>query len=811
SALNARPYSFATSTVQPVKAATANNMLGFTLGGPIMVPKTKINLRNSRWNLNVSGARNRVGVNPTSSLPTSDLRSGDFSSLLAAATPIVIYDPLNGQPFTNNIIPQSRISPAAEGLLNFFPTPTGSGLKNNYQLIANNPNNNTNVNGQVSIPLTTRDRININFSHQSRDSSQIQNFGYIDPNHGDGGNISVSYSRTLRPTMVNNFQLSANRNVIVNSSYFSNGADIASELGINGVLATPATYGPPTISFTNFSTLTDGTPTANHSTTFNLTDSISWTRGSHTFQYGAQGSLRETNSLTSQLARGSFSFTGQETQEPGVANTATHITGYDLADFLLGMPTSASVDKYLNGNDNLYYRQKTVAAYFNDDWRVSTSFTINGGVRWEFDGAQSEKYNHMANIEFSPDGTSLAVVQPGQVDPFSGNVVPAGIVKPFYGAVQPRIGVAWKPWSKRAIVIRGGYGLVFNGGAVAQLGSKLAVQPPFIQTLSLSSTTSPDLTLQNGLLTPAVSTGVSVFNTYAVDPNYRPAMVQQWNSIIQYTFARSYVAQISYNGVKGSDMDMILAPNRLRPFGTLLPYPVATTSINLDESIGSSIFHAGSVQLTRRFARGLSGAITYTLQKGISNSSILGGGVVQDNLNLAAERAVTSDPRHNINARWNYQTLANNQKSGIAYSILRNWQIGGGYTLTSGSPFTATIAGDPLDTGIQNSTRADATGLPVTGGTGYFNTAAFAIPTLTYGNAGRNTIPGIWNYSLNAEAMRIFRIGERHRLQMTFQATNPLNHPALQSIVTTINSTLVGTPQSYGQMRVVSAQARFIF
>jgi hypothetical protein len=812
SVLNAAPYSFASSRVQPQKASTATNNLGFTLGGPIMIPKTRVNLRNSFWNLNISGGRNRTGVNPTSSLPTADLRNGDFSSLLGVTT---IYDPLTNQPFVNNVIPASRIDPAAAGLLKFFPLPTGSGLVNNYQLVRNNPNNNTNINARVTIPVTANDRLNVNLSHQSRDSSQIQNFGFVDPTHGEGGNVSVAYSRTISPTVVNNFQISANRNTLENSSFFSFGDNIAGDLGINGVLATPATYGPPTISLSNFSSLNDGTPTALHSTSYNLNDSISMTRGNHTFRFGVQASLRQTNSLTSQLARGSFSFSGQATQQivDGVrVNTKDNPTGYDLADFLLGMPNSASVNKYLNDNNNLYYRQKTFSAYWNDDWRVSTSFTVNGGVRWEFNAPQTEKYNHMANLLLGPNG-EIAPVLPGEQDPFNGGTVPEGLIHPYYKMVQPRVGIAWKPWSKRAIVVRAGYGLAFNGGSVAQLGSRLALQPPFIQTLSLSSVDTPGLTLQNGLLTS--STDASILNTYAVDPNYRPAMAQQWNTIVQYTFARSYVAQISYSGIKGSNLDMVLAPNRLRPFGTTRPYPDATPSINLNQSIGHSIYHAGSLQLTRRFARGLSGSVTYTFAKGISDSSILGGGIVQDNLNLAAERAVTNDPRHTINGRWNYQTLAGNQKSGIGWTILRNWQIGGGYSLTSGSPFTATVVGDPLGTGVPNSTRADATGLPVDSGTGFFNPDAFAIPTFTYGNAGRNTIPGIWNYSLNAQVMRLFRIGERHRLQLSFRAQNPLNHPGVQSIVTTIGSgstTLIpATPQSYGQMRSVSAQARFTF
>ncbi len=95
--MNARPYSYASASSTPVaKASTANNQLGFTLGGPIMIPKTKLNLKNSRWNLNISGVRNRTGVDNIGSVPSTALRDGDFSSLLGTTT---IYDPLNNQPF----------------------------------------------------------------------------------------------------------------------------------------------------------------------------------------------------------------------------------------------------------------------------------------------------------------------------------------------------------------------------------------------------------------------------------------------------------------------------------------------------------------------------------------------------------------------------------------------------------------------------------------------------------------------------------------------------------------------------------------
>ena len=77
-------------------------------------------------------------------------------------------------------------------------------------------------------------------------------------------------------------------------------------------------------------------------------------------------------------------------------------------------------------------------------------------------------------------------------------------------------------------------------------------------------------------------------------------------------------------------------------------------------------------------------------------------------------------------------------------TLLRGWTVGGVLTATSGTPFTAVVNGDPSGTGYTGNARAQATGLPVTAGSGFFNTAAFTIPaTGTFGNAGRDTIPGI--------------------------------------------------------------------
>ena len=774
-----------------------------------MIPKTPINLKNSRWNLNITGSRNRTGVTNVSNVPTAAFRTGDFSAISATN---VIYDPTTGAPFTGNIIPTSRLSPTALALLKYYPLPTSVGITNNFEYDASNPSNSNNVNFQLSDPLTARDRINVNLSYQSRNSANIQTFGFKDPTTGSGGNLSLSYARTLQPTMVNTLTLAANRNSTNNLSYFSYGENVAADLGIAGVFSTPATYGPPVLGFNNFGNLNDATPSTNHSVTFTLTDAITKVKGKHNFGFGWTGSKRESNSLVANNARGEFTFTGASTQLAGTTNT-----GYDLADFLLGLPAQSTVNNYVN--NMFYYRQKTMGAYAQDDWRASNKLTINAGLRWEYYGPQTEKNGHMANVDFNSAYTAAAVVTPGQTGPYSSEVYPDGLIHADFKLFEPQVGIAAKPWAKRPLVIRAGYGIRYNGGAIAAFGSKLAIEYPFVSTVSVNRAQDANMTINNGFLG---GSSLTVPNTYAVSPNYRPAMAQQWNTIMQYTIGRSWVAQLSYNGIKGTHLDVLQAPNRATPGpsdptseAARLPIKYATTNLVLDESIGNSIMNSGSAQITRRLGRGLAGSASYTFAKSIDDSSTLGGAVVQIENNILAERAVTSSvPRHTMAINLNYQTLSGNQKTQFYYTLLRGWQLLNTYNLTSGTPFTAYVSGDPSGTGVIGSTRADATGLSVTASDPgyYFNRAAFGpVPEGTYGTAGRNTIPGIWNFTLRSSATRSFRIGERHRLQLTFTATNPLNHVSINRIGTTFGISTYGIATGAGPMRTVTAQARFTF
>jgi hypothetical protein len=132
--------------------------------------------------------------------------------------------------------------------------------------------------------------------------------------------------------------------------------------------------------------------------------------------------------------------------------------------------------------------------------------------------------------------------------------------------------------------------------------------------------------------------------------------------------------------------------------------------------------------------------------------------------------------------------------------------------VTSGHPFTATINGDSSGTGYTGDARAQATGLPVSSGSGFFNTAAFVVPaTGTFGDAGRDTIPGIPNFTLTASLFRSFRIDEKRRIEFRIDTTNPINHVNITSINTTVGSIQYGLPVAAGGMRTITATVRLRF
>src|SRR5262249_30616199 len=158
------------------------------------------------------------------------------------------------------------------------------------------------------------------------------------------------------------------------------------------------------------------------------------------------------------------------------------------------------------GDTATYFRSTVYNAYAVDDWRLRTNLTINMGLRYEFFTPYSEKFGHIANLDIAPGFAAVADVTPGQTGPYTG-AFPAGLVNPDKNNLSPRIGLAWRPFPKHSTMIRAGYGLFFNGSVYNLFPSRLAAQPPFASTVSLTTNSTNPLTIQNGFAS-APSTNV---------------------------------------------------------------------------------------------------------------------------------------------------------------------------------------------------------------------------------------------------------------------------------------------------------------
>jgi hypothetical protein len=169
---------------------------------------------------------------------------------------------------------------------------------------------------------------------------------------------------------------------------------------------------------------------------------------------------------------------------------------------------------------------------------------------------------------------------------------------------------------------------------------------------------------------------------------------------------------------------------------------------------------------------------------------------------------VYTSPFGNPNSRY--------ASSGWAGRLLRNWSLSGGVTAESGTPLTARVLGKEAQLAQTNgvgSERADATGEPVTSGSGLFNLAAFTLPASgEFGNAGRNTIPGPGLVSVNAAFGRSFQFGDtRRRLEFRAEANNVLNQVSFSNVATVVNASNYGLPTAASAMRTLDIVMRFRF
>jgi trimeric autotransporter adhesin len=852
--LDAKSYSL---SGQPTPKASYNlPRFGAVLGGPLNIPKI-FNGGNKTfffagWNAN----RGSTPYDAFSTVPTVAERAGDFSAATYKdGSPVQIFNPATGQQFQSNgrlnVIDPSLISPSAQALLAFIPMPNLNTLTQNFHYVTSGS--------------SSSDSVNFRIIHNFGSGGPFMNFGGRGGGGGGSGgkraqnnvNFGMNWTRSAttlvnpfpslaggnslqglnasagwvygRGRATNNFRVNYNHNHVATTNLFSNVQNVAGDAGIGGVSANPFDFGLPGISFTSFAGLTDPVPRRELDQTFTFSDTLSWSRGKHNWRFGGDYRRILQSFRSAKNAEGSFVFTGFATSQQASGGVPAPNTGYDFADFLLGLPQQTTLQ---SGTNSYNFRANAFDVYAQDDFRFRPNLSFNLGLRYEYNGPYTEANNQIANLSVVPGFTGAQLLVPaGAVLPGSvTGAVPSStrsLISPDRNNFAPRIGIAWKPMKQT--VVRAGYGVNYNLAQYGAIIQNFAFQPPFaITSTNISSPASP-LTLQNGF--PAVNAAVT--NNFAVDPNYRLGYVQIWNLDIQRQLPAGLVMNLDYNGSKGTRLDV----ERAITIAGVQPFIYESSAAN-------SVFHSGSIRFRKRMAHGIAVSATYAYSKSIDDASSIGGGgtiVAQNPFDIAADRGLSSfDQRHKFTGNWIYELpFGENHRfvqRGLLSHVLDNWQWSGDFTVGSGFYFSPRVLGNSLDInrGVSGSLRANTTGAPVSLASPttleWFNTAAFCSPASsfgsstpgsggtcvnpagsTFGDAGRDIIEGPGQITFDMNLSKTITVKESRALELRIQAANVFNTAHFTGLNTIVNSLTYGEITSVGNMRRITMLARFRF
>jgi trimeric autotransporter adhesin len=834
SALDARPY--ALSGIEAPKP-TFNDFTGVaTLQGPIKIgrwlPRGPNFFASYQWTRNSSSAL-IPGL-----VPTEAEQSGNLAGLEnALGQPVTVYNPATGTPYNNNQVP---VSPQAKALLQLYPLPNIADVSNyNYQAPVLNNTHQDSLQSKLDKTLGRKDQFYGAFNFQSTRADNVNLFGFVDQTGTLGINGNIHWAHRLKPRvfLFTGYAFSRLRTEVTPN--FEDRFNVSGAAGINGNDQNAADWGPPSLGFSSgFAGLSDANSAFNRNVTNSVSASTLIYSGKHNITVGGEFRKQQYNDFFEQIPRGAFGFTGAATEGPAGGSAS----GSDLADFLIGVPDTSAI---AFGNADKYFREPVYSAYFTDDWRVVPILTINAGLRWDYGAPITELFGRLVNLDVASGFTAAApVVGSDPVGAVTGGHYPSSLIRPERSMIEPRIGISWRPLPASTVVIRAGYGIYPDTSVYQGVVLDMAQQYPLSTSLNIQNSAACPLTLANGF--PATSSNGLVAcsgttaDAFAIDPNFRIGYAQAWQLAVQRDLPFALQMTATYQGTKGTHGPQEILPNSY-PLGEANPCPSCPSGFVYESSNGNSTRQAGQLQMRRRLRSGLAASLMYTYSKSIDDDAYLGGqghvtassggqaqsaalstptaAVAQNWLDPRAERSLSAfDQRQLLTVQAQYTSGegigGGTLLGGWRGRVLKEWTVLSTFTLGSGLPETPILPSAVPGTGFTNIIRPDLTGASIynSGGLSHLSAGAFSAPVAgQWGTAGRNSIIGPDQLTLNSSLARTFRPHGKLYLDFAVTSTNTLNHAAFSSWNNLVNSTQFGLPVSPGGMRSLQTSVHLRF
>jgi len=777
------------------------NNYGFTIGGPVLIPRLYNGKNRTFFHFNVEWYRRNTPDLTFMSLPTAAEKQGNFS-----ATGLTIFDPTTGKPFPNDSIPQNRFSPLSASLIPLMPDPTGPGYSQNFQ-------------SNIGVTPTRQTPWGFNIDHVINDKQSIHWSEWRDPWTSTGTETSshlkgplgssttqpdlgtvfiLNYANSLTPHLVMTAGASwlgeLNNQISINKGEnfaAGPGAPQLSDIHFNGPLA-PTDFGSPWIE------------SVNRKLGWVIENNYLWIKGKHQFNIGWEMRRTYQDDNECQRCAGSFNFSNAETADPNNIGT----TGNAFASFLLGSVDSAN--RY--GTNELRLRNFDFSPYIQDDIKIRPNLTINVGVRWDVMVPFTELNNLVVYFD-SKVPNAAADNLPGAVTKLGSCAGCAGVNRAaiHWNHFSPRVGFSYGLNNKT--VIQGGFAQNYLDGGAYEYGThKVAVNygnllDGSFQRNSTGSTTPGFGSWDSNIIplpgavpfSPTLGTGAGV-NAFNLSQDGIAPYVLAWNLGIQRELPYNMFVSAAYVGNRGNRLPAALNPinqldqkyltlgstlglpvtsaaavaagvnapyaNFVNQFGSsatvlqaLMPYPQYSSIFNNFDDTGSSLYNALQVQVEKRYTTGLSFLVSYNLSKMMSNTNSGFTSFAATDYNKNNQKSEwtidNNDQTNAINIAATYELPIGKGKQflgnqGMVSNILGGWQISPllqyatGSPLWSGSQFSGTggtvvAPGDPLGNGCAPCNRVNI--VPGVQQQFSWSNVYQNMPVL---NSAAFTAPGVW-------------------------------------------------------------------
>jgi hypothetical protein len=776
---------------------------GGSIGAPIRLPGVYNGRDKSFFFFSFETSRGNSSqdlLTPTVPLPA--WRDGDFSGLLPGTT---VKDPLTNVAFPGNKIPTARINSVSKTLQDrYYPLPNfGSTTvlqSQNYRELKIRPYD-------PNTYYTTR--IDHRFSEKSSlmgrwtwNRSWTRNWEALPTlgqswSRGERRGLTVSYTRTLRPNLLNEF-----RSGFVYSNLprrpATNGKQIVEELGLKGLAPDlPDIQGMFRVSFSGLAvnpiTVGEYRDPGNRIRNFEWTDQVSWFHGRHSVKSGVMiYRAQRTDFQANANLFGNVTFTNRYTGQP-------------YADFLLGIPSTAARAFPPILSDNLRWAYDF---FVTDEFRLSRRLTLNAGLRYEYHPFLGETSGLLSIFDMGtgkivvPDG-SLSKISPllprGYVDVIEAKQAGLNgktLLRNDRNNFAPRLGLAYRPWGNDT-VFRAGFGVYYD----ASPGGPMTGGGPYV--INEPAQTNPATpTFMFPVVYPASVTGLPT--TMSLPPSFRTdfriPFSLQYNATIEHArwntgFRLSYIGTATRQGQWYYNINQPLPDDR--------PYIQKPRRFpnyaNIDYNTNGSghQYHSMTIEAQRRLGKGLSYQASWVWARDIGD--LERSRPPENAYDRQRERGVWQDiPTHRIAANAIYELPFGKGKHFLKganrglQALAGGWQISAIYTTHSGQFLTPTWNGpDPV--GISNTTSttpANVTGwrpnilrdpnLPEDQRSviRWFDVGAFSAPVKgSFGTSAKGVVKGpgmnLWHGGLS----KSFTLTEKTKLRWELIASNIFNHP----------------------------------